>query len=192
MKIGYARVSTEDQSLDLQIDALKQAGCETIYQEKISGKSVARPELEACLKALRTDDTLMVWSLDRLGRSVSNLIEIVNSLGKKGICFESIKQNIETRSAGGQLVFHIFASLAEYERSQIKERTLAGLQAARKRGRTGGRPFKMTKDDIIQAATLMDNPNIPISEIMKRFKVGKTTLYRNVNAYRETQKKGKA
>ena len=135
-KIGYARVSTEDQNLDLQNDALTKAGCGEIYKEYASGKSrLARPELANCLRVLRAGDTLTVWRLDRLGRSLSDLVAIVNDLEKRDIAFESLSERIDTRSASGKLIFHVFASMAEFERNLIRERTQAGLAAARARGR---------------------------------------------------------
>src|SRR5476649_927753 len=136
-RIGYARVSTDDQNLDLQRDALRLAGVESIYEETASGKTVARRELDHCLKALRAGDSLVVWRLDRLGRSLPDLVHIIAGLEEKGIGFESIAEKIETSSAAGKLVFHVFAALAEFERNLIRERTRAGLVAARARGRVG-------------------------------------------------------
>ena len=136
-RIGYARVSTDDQNLDLQRDALALAGCSTVYEETMSGKSADRPELGHCLKALRSGDTLVVWRLDRLGRSLPDLVGIVSSLEREGVAFESITERIETTSAAGKLIFHVFAALAEFERNLIRERTRAGLAAARARGTRG-------------------------------------------------------
>ncbi|WP_215757218.1 recombinase family protein, partial [Gluconobacter sp. P5H9_a] len=138
-RIGYARVSTDDQHLDLQRDALMQGGCCVIYEEAVSGKNTVRPELEQCRKALRAGDTLVVWRLDRLGRSLRDLVQIVTELEQRGIGFESLTEKIETGSTAGKLVFHLFAALAEFERGLIRERTHAGLVAARARGRAGGR-----------------------------------------------------
>lgn len=132
-RIGYARVSTDDQNLDLQRDALRLWGVQSIYEEMASGKSAGRPELNQCLRALRAGDTLVVWRLDRLGRSLPDLVRIVEELEGKGVSFESITEKIETTSAAGKLVFHVFAALAEFERSLIRERTQAGLAAARAR-----------------------------------------------------------
>src|SRR5690625_5548895 len=134
-KIGYARVSTDDQDLSLQIDALEKAGCDLIYKDKASGKNRQREEFEHCLKALRTGDTLVVWRLDRLGRSLSDLVKIITELENNEIAFESLTEKIETRSATGKLMFHVFAALAEFERNVIRERTQAGLKAARARGK---------------------------------------------------------
>ena len=136
-RIGYARVSTGDQSLSLQQDALQQAGCGTLYEDVASGKNTDRPELSNCLKALRAGDTLVVWRLDRLGRSLPDLVRIVAELESRGIQFESLQERIDTSTATGRLVFHLFGSLAEFERNLIRERTLAGLAAARARGRQG-------------------------------------------------------
>src|ERR687884_447917 len=142
MLIGYARVSTTEQNLDLQLDALRKAGCDDthIFTDKITGTKQERPGLTDALSHLRPGDTLVVWRLDRLARSLSHLIETVNHLASQRIAFRSITENIDTSSATGQLVFHIFGALAEFERNLIKERTIAGLQAARARGRKGGRP----------------------------------------------------
>lgn len=137
-RFGYARVSTEDQNLDLQRDALKVARCDRVFEEKASCKSSVRPRLEECLAALRAGDTLVVWRLDRLGRSLSDLVRIVEDLKARGIGFESLNERIDTCSATGGLMFHVFAALAEFERNVIQERTQAGLAAARARGRAGG------------------------------------------------------
>jgi DNA invertase Pin-like site-specific DNA recombinase len=135
MRIGYARVSTDDQTLDLQRDALERAKCRKIYEEHASGKNTTRPELEACLRSLRAGDTLAVWRLDRLGRSLGNLIQLTNELQSRHIDLESLTEKLDTGSSTGKLVFHVFAALAEFERNLIRERTLAGLKAARARGR---------------------------------------------------------
>ena len=148
MRIGYARVSTQDQNAELQTDALRASGCEQIHQEKASGKSRDRPELERCLQTLRTGDTLVVWRLDRLGRSLKDLVEIVQALQDRGIGFQSLTESLDTTNAGGRLVFHIFGALAEFERNLIRERTIAGLAAARARGRRGGRREKLSRSDI--------------------------------------------
>lgn len=139
MIIGYARVSTHDQNLDSQLDALQKADCEQIFQEKITGKIKDRPELISCLKALRKGDVLVVWKLDRLARSLKDLVEIITDLNQREIGFKSLTEAIDTNSATGRLVFHIFGALAEFEHSLIRERTIAGLDAARARGRKGGR-----------------------------------------------------
>jgi DNA invertase Pin-like site-specific DNA recombinase len=177
-KIGYARVSTDDQNLSLQIDALKKAGCNLIYEEKASGKNTSRVELEHCLKALRPDDTLVVWRLDRLGRSLQDLVKIVNELKQAGIGFESITEKIDTTSASGTLTFHVFAALSEFERNLIRERTHAGLAAARARGRSGGRKPKLDSKQIKEIKALLRDSSIPVSDIAKRYGISRTTLYK--------------
>src|ERR671930_1010090 len=154
MKIGYARVSTNEQNLDLQRDALLKAGvsAKDIHTDKVTGVKAERPGLQAALSHLREGDTLIVWRLDRLGRSLKHLIETVTSLKQQGIAFKSLTENIDTATATGQLVFHIFGALAEFERNLITERTMAGLQAARSRGRTGGRPKLQTQDSKVATA----------------------------------------
>lgn len=176
MRIGYARVSTEDQRQELQLDALTASGCEQIFQEKISGKEKERPELKVCLKVLRTGDTLVVWRLDRLGRSLKDLVEIVHQLEQQGIGFLSLTESIDTTSAGGKLIFHVFAALAEFERNLIRERTIAGLNAARARGRKGGRKLKMTKADIRKAAAMLHDPFMTKTEVAQHFGVSRVTL----------------
>ena len=179
-RIGYARVSTDDQNLDLQLDALHGAGIavDRIYSDTSSGKDVERKELLACLKALREGDSLVVWRLDRLGRSLPDLVRIVAGLEEKGIGFESITEKIETTSAAGKLVFHVFAALAEFERNLIRERTRAGLVAARARGRAGGRKPKLDARQIREIKRLMSDPTIPVGQIAERYKVSRTTIYK--------------
>ena len=179
-RIGYARVSTDDQHLDLQRDALQQAGCNLIYEESASGKNTARPELEQCRKALRAGDTLVVWRLDRLGRSLPDLVQIVADLEDRGIHFESLNEKIETSSATGKLVFHVFAALAEFERGLIRERTQAGLAAARARGRAGGRKPKLDKQQVKEIKTLLRDPDMQVSDVARRYGVSRTTLYKHV------------
>lgn len=179
MKIGYARVSTDDQNLNLQIDALYDVHCDRIYKEYASGKNTkARPELENCLKALRAGDTLVVWRLDRLGRSLTDLVKIVIELEGKDIGFESITEKIDTTTSTGKFVFHLFAALAEFERNIIRERTMAGMKAARARGKLGGRPPKLTDGEIAMARSLVKAKEIPVSEIARQLGVSRTTLYR--------------
>jgi len=179
-RIGYARVSTEDQHLDLQRDALRQAGCGVVYEEVVSGKSGPRPELEQCRKALRTGDTLVVWRLDRLGRSLADLVQFVTELELSGVSFESLTEKIETGSAPGKLVFHVFAALAEFERSLIRERTRAGLAAARARGRSGGRKPKLGEKQVREIKALLRDPEIQVAEVARRYGVSRTTLYKHV------------
>jgi len=178
-RIGYARVSTDDQHLELQRDALSQAGCSMIYEETISGKSAVRPELEQCRKALRAGDTLVVWRLDRLGRSLPDLVQIIADLEQRGIGFESLAEKIETSSAAGKLVFHVFGALAEFERSLIRERTQAGLAAARARGRAGGRKPKLDAKQIRQIKVLLRDPNTSVAEVARDYGVSRTTIYKH-------------
>lgn len=178
-RIGYARVSTDDQHLDLQLDALHKAGItdDRIYSDTASGKDAEREELAACFKALREGDTLVVWRLDRLGRSLPDLVRIVAELEQKGVAFESLTEKIETGSAAGKLVFHVFAALAEFERNLIRERTRAGLAAARARGRAGGRKPKLDARQVKEIRLLMSDPSIPVGQIAERYKVSRTTIY---------------
>ncbi|HCB0609431.1 TPA: recombinase family protein [Klebsiella pneumoniae] len=179
-RIGYARVSTDDQHLDLQRDALAQAGCSVIYEEAVSGKNAARPELDQCRKALREGDTLVVWRLDRLGRSLPELVTIVADLEQRGVHFESLTEQIETGSAAGKLQFHVFAALAEFERSLIRERTQAGLAAARARGRLGGRKPKLDDRQVREIKALLRDPDIQVAEVARRYGISRTTLYKYV------------
>jgi DNA invertase Pin-like site-specific DNA recombinase len=182
MLIGYARVSTQDQNLDLQKDALKAVGCKEIYEDTASGADFKREGLTEALKYLREGDTLVVWKLDRLGRSLKQLIETVNALSAKGVGFQSLQEHIDTTTSGGKLIFHIFASLAEFERDIIKERTKAGLSAARARGRLGGRPRSMDQKKIDMAKDLLKDRNRPIKEICEVLGISKGTLYRYLPA----------
>jgi len=180
MQIGYARVSTEDQKLDLQLDALKKAGCDQVFKDIASGAQQDREGLDHATKYLRPGDTLVVWKLDRLGRSLKHLIEVVNDFTKKGIYFRSLQENIDSSSSGGKLTFHLFGALAEFERDIIRERTMAGLQAARARGRVGGRPKAMDDRKIQLARQLMSNPVNSASEVSKTLGVSRATLYRSL------------
>lgn len=179
-RIGYVRASTDDQHLYLQRDALMQAGCATIYEEAASGKSATRPELEQCRKALRAGDTLVVWRLDRLGRSLPDLVQIVSDLERQGVGFEGLTEKIETSSAAGKLVFHVFAALAEFERGLIRERTQAGLAAARARGRSGGRKPKLDEQQVREIKALLRDPSIQVADVARRYGVSRTTLYKHV------------
>jgi len=178
MNIGYARVSTQDQNLDLQNDALKGAGCEKIYTDKMSGAKTDRPGLEKILGFIRKGDTLVVWKLDRLGRSLKHLIQVMNMLDERGVYFKSVQESLDTATPGGKLIFHVFGALAEFERDIIRERTLAGLAAARIRGRVGGRPGKLSEKQVKMAKNLMKDISIPIAEICETLGVSKATLYR--------------
>jgi DNA invertase Pin-like site-specific DNA recombinase len=193
MRIGYARVSTVDQNTDAQLDALKAAGCEKIFTEKASGAQRDRPELKAALEYMRDngDDVLVVWKLDRLARSLRQLIETVEDLEKRGIGFESLTERIDTTSAAGRLTFHIFACMAEFERSIGRERTRAALEASRARGRKGGRPPSMSATDIAHAKALLGDPEITVEAVAKRMNVAASTLYRHLPGGRSTVAAGK-
>jgi DNA invertase Pin-like site-specific DNA recombinase len=178
MKIGYARVSTVDQNLNLQIDALEKAGCERIFTDTASGLLDSRKGLTDALEFCRADDSLVVWKLDRLGRSLKHLIETVNRLQAKGIGFISLRESVDTTTSGGKLVFHVFGALAEFERELIRERTKAGLAAARSRGSLGGRPKKLSDKQIEMAQKLIKDPTNSIREICRTLKISRATLYR--------------
>src|SRR5215217_7044483 len=180
MQIGYARVSTNEQNLDSQRDALTKAGCEQIFTDQVSGTKARRPGLEDALSHLRTGDTLVVWRLDRLGRSLRHLIDTVTNLQEKGVGFKSLTESIDTTTSGGRLVFNIFSSLAQFEREIIKERTQAGLQAARARGRTGGRRKALTENQVQQLRQLAADPEHSVEEICKTFGISRMTFYRYV------------
>jgi DNA invertase Pin-like site-specific DNA recombinase len=181
MLIGYARVSTQEQTLNLQQDALQKAGCTKIFTDTASGAKAERKGLEQALSYVRKGDTLVVWRLDRLGRSLSHLIATMTDLEERGIGFKSLTENIDTTTSGGKLIFHIFGALAEFERNLIKERTQAGLVAARERGRIGGRPKVLTPRQRSIAQSLYDDPNNSIQEICRTLKISKVTLYRYIN-----------
>ena len=180
MRIGYARVSTAEQNLDSQLDALKTAQCKRIYEEHASGRNSERTELVNCLKALRAGDVLVVWRLDRLGRNLPDLVRIAGELEHRKVGLESITEKIETVSSTGKLVFHVFAALAEFERNVIRERTLAGLKAARARGRLGGRPEKLSTKDKQQIRVLLKDPAVRVKDVAQRFGVCVATLYKRV------------
>jgi DNA invertase Pin-like site-specific DNA recombinase len=186
MLIGYARVSTQDQNPSLQIDALKAAGCERVFEEKASGAQRDRPQLLAALEYARAGDTLVVWKLDRLARSIRQLIETIEGLDQRTIGFKSLTEAIDTQTAGGKLVFHIFAGLAEFERSIIRERTLAGLASARARGRLGGRPPVVSAQDIIMAKAMLADPSITVNQVAKTLGISAATLYRHLPGGRST------
>ncbi len=174
--VGYARVSTADQSVDSQIDALRAAGCETVFEDRVSGAMTQRPGLGEALAHLRSGDTLVVWKLDRLGRSTAHLIETVRDLNERGIGFRSITEGIDTTTSGGTLVFHLFGALAQFERDLIRERTRAGLSAAAERGRQGGRKPVVRIDKLNRAHALIAS-GLAVREAAARIKVGKTALY---------------
>ena len=177
MLVGYARVSTHDQDPALQHDALEKAGCERVFTETASGAQRDRPELKAALDYMRPGDTLVVWRLDRLARSMKQLIETVEGLESREVGFRSITESIDTTTSGGKLVFHIFGALAEFERTIIQERTRAGLAAARARGRTGGRPPVLDDKDRAAAIALFRDPDIPVKEVARRLGISVAALY---------------
>jgi DNA invertase Pin-like site-specific DNA recombinase len=180
MLIGYARVSTLDQTLALQQDALTAAGCEQLYTDTVSGSVTERPGLTQALSHLRVGDTLVVWRLDRLGRSLPHLIETISQLQQRGIGFRSLQEQIDTTTSGGKLVFHVFGALAEFERDLIRERTYAGLAVARKRGRLFGRPKALSSRKIEQLQTLAKDERTTVGEICQTLGISQATFYRYV------------
>ena len=188
MKIGYARVSTQDQKLELQLDGLNSYGCEIIFKEKMSGKDKTRPQLEKMVDQLRKGDIVVVWKLDRLGRSLKDLIELVSLFREKGVEFVSLKDGINTGTATGRFTFNIFASLAEFEREIIKERTMAGLDAARSRGRKGGRPAGLSKEALAKARSakiLYTSGEKTVPEIANSLGISRATCYRYIDYFKE-------
>ena len=186
MLIGYARVSTADQDHALQRDALKREGCERIFEEKASGGRVDRPQLARALDQMRKGDVLVVWKLDRLARSMKQLIETVSALEASGVQLRSLTERIDTTTPGGKLTFHIFGAMAEFERSLIRERTMAGLHAARARGRLGGRPASMSSSDVHVAQSL-SSAGLGSTEIARRLGVSRATLFRYLRQAKETE-----
>ena len=193
MKIGYARVSTGLQNLNLQEDRLNAYGCEKIFSDHISGSKSKRPGLDKAIEFVRSGDTIVVWRLDRLGRNMEDLITLVNELNERGVSFHSLEENItmDKSSSTGQLLFHLFAAFAEFERNLILERSSAGRIAARARGRYGGRPEKLNKKDLNLLKTLYDN-GTPIKTIAEQWQVSRTTIYRYLNKLedKEDEKQG--
>lgn len=181
MNIGYCRVSTQDQNLELQLDALRKAGCEKIFQDVASGSKDQRKGLEEAMGFAREGDCIVVWKLDRLSRSLRHLIDTVNQLKERGVGLKVITQNLDTTTPSGTLVFHIFGALAEFERLLIKERTNAGLAAARARGRVGGRPKALDETKLRVAQTLYADGKSSISEICQTLKISRATFYRSVS-----------
>lgn len=178
--VGYARVSTVDQTAALQIDALNAAGCERIFNDTASGAQHSRPELNEALRYLRKGDTLVVWKLDRLARSLAQLLDTIDDLAQRGIGFRSLTEAIDTTTAGGRLIFHIFGSLAEFERAMIRERTVAGLAAARARGRKGGRPRALGEERLAAAAALIKDGSLTIRQVAQQLGVSEATLYKHI------------
>jgi len=183
MKIGYCRVSTNDQNLDLQKDALKKAGCKKIFEDVISGAKSKRPGLNEITEYAREGDSIVVWRLDRLGRSLKDLINIVGKFETRGVELESLHESINTKSSSGKLYFHMFASLAEFERNIISERTKAGLDAARARGRLGGRPKGLSKSKRKHAVDLYNSKEKSIKDICEIMSISKPTLYKYVEEF---------
>jgi len=187
--IGYARVSTADQKLDLQRDALQRAGCAEIYEEKKSGRAkTGRPELANAMRALRPGDTLVVWRLDRLGRSLVDLVTIVNELAKRQVSFMSLTEQINTGTAQGRMFLGVMASLAQYVRDQILENTMEGLKAARARGRIGGRPAALDEQALTEIRALLVDPAITVAKIAERYEVSRTTIYNALARADKTEK----
>ena len=181
MKYGYARVSTKDQNLELQIDALEKYGCQKIYSEKAKGAKADRPKWQELLNQIENGDTLVIWKLDRMGRSLHHLIKVVTELMEKNISIVSLNDPIDTTNIQGKLMFNIFASLAEFEKDLIRERTMAGLRSARVRGRMGGRPKGLSQEAIRKACTaeaLYSQKELSINEITEQLSISKTTLYK--------------
>ncbi|HGH0883446.1 TPA: recombinase family protein [Staphylococcus pseudintermedius] len=188
MKIGYARVSTGLQNLNLQEDRLNAYGCEKIFSDHISGSKSKRPGLDKAIEFARSGDTIVVWRLDRLGRNMEDLITLVNELNERGVSFHSLEENItmDKSSSTGQLLFHLFAAFAEFERNLILERSSAGRIAARARGRYGGRPEKLNQKDLNLLKTLYDN-GTPIKTIAEQWQVSRTTIYHYLNKLEEKE-----
>ena len=184
MFIGYARVSTQEQTLDLQQDALEAAGCEHVFHDTVGGARAERPGLANALDHLREGDTLIVWRLDRLGRSLQHLIEVVTELQERGIGFRSLQESIDTTTSGGRLIFHVFGALAEFERDLIRERTKAGLAAARARGRRGGRPRKLSKRRVELLYRLYDEREHTVAEIASMMGISRSALYKYLDRRR--------
>ncbi len=180
MLVGYARVSTQDQNPELQLDALGQAQCERVFHEKASGAATDRPELAKVLDFMRQGDTLVVWKLDRLGRSLKHLVQTVQALSERGVGLKSLQESLDTTSSGGKLIFHIFAALAEFERDIIQERTQAGLLAARARGRKGGRPKGRDERKQAAAIALSQDRSRTVTEICQMLGISRTSYYRYI------------
>lgn len=180
MLVGYERVSTDDQTVDLQHDALVNAGCEKFFSDKMTGVKFDRPGLTECLNFLREGDVLVVWRLDRLGRSLKDLIEIIDTLESRKIGFKSVQESLDTTTSGGRLVFQIFGAIAEFEKNLIRERTKAGLASARARGRKGGRQQKLTPQQIEIGKSLSLDPSRTVISICKHLGISKQTYYRYI------------
>lgn len=184
MRVGYARTSTAEQSPEMQVEALRAAGCERIFVEQVSGASKERPVLEQALGFLRGGDTLVVWKLDRLGRSLRHLIELVDGLGRRGVELRSLQDNIDTATPGGRFLFHVFGAVAEFERDLIRERVLAGMRSARARGRKGGRPRVVDDRKMAMILAMRQDNTISDGEICRQLGISETTLYRRLREMR--------
>ncbi len=182
MLIGYARVSTHDQTLHSQRDTLQKVGCDRIFTDTVSGRKAERKGLSEALSHLRAGDTLVVWRLDRLGRSLRHLIDTITELHERGVGFKSLQENIDTTTSGGKLVFHIFGALAEFEREIIRERTQAGLASARSRGKVGGRPKALSARQVQMLRNMAADKSLTVSDICHTLGIGRTTFYRYVKA----------
>ena len=191
MTYGYARVSTGDQTADLQQDALVRAGCDRIFTDVASGAKAHRPELDHMLDLLREGDTVVVWKLDRLGRSLQNLVELIDDFDDRGVQFRSLTESIDTSTPGGILIFNIFGSLAQFERDLIRERTRAGLEAARARGRTGGRPTALDERQVKEVRRLYESRSVTVNQIASMMHVGRTTIYRCLQKGKEDDREGR-
>jgi DNA invertase Pin-like site-specific DNA recombinase len=186
MRIGYARISTADREPELQTRALQAAGCERFFSDTASGADSDRTGLVEALAFVRSGDTLVVWKLDRMGRSLKHLIETVNALHGRGVGFISLQESIDTTTSGGNVIFHVFGALAEFERELMRERTQAGLRAARARGRQGGRPPKLDPQQVEFARTLMDNPETRVEDVCRTLRISRSTLYRHLDEAKKT------
>ena len=187
MVYGYARVSTGDQTTDLQRDALEKAGCDRIFTDVASGARAHRPELDHMLDLLREGDTVVVWKLDRLGRSMQNLVDLMTIFDERKVQFRSLTEAIDTSTPGGTLVFNIFGSLAQFERDLIRERTRAGLEAARARGRKGGRPAKLDAKQVREVRRLYASRTVTVDQIAAMMHVGRSTIYRCLKPNQQTR-----
>lgn len=187
VNVGYARISTKNQNINLQEDALKSAGCKEIYTDIVSGSKSQRPGLDSALAYLREGDTLVVWKLDRLGRSIQHLIQTVALLNERKIAFKSLQENIDTTSSGGKLIFHMFSALAEFERDLIRERTDAGLKAARARGRLGGRPSLLDNRQIKRMIEMYNEKKNTVGEICKIYEISRPSFYNYLKRQQEIE-----
>jgi DNA invertase Pin-like site-specific DNA recombinase len=191
VQVGYARVSTLEQNLDLQLDALDKSGCQRVFKDTTSGARSDRQGLRDALDYVREGDVLVVWKLDRLGRGLRHLIDTITSLDARGVGFKSLQESLDTTTSGGRLIFHIFGALAEFERELIRERTMAGLHAARARGREGGRPQKLDGRKLALARSMMQDKTVSVTEVAKTLGVNRSTLYRALARAQDASLKGR-